>query len=398
MSLTADKLTFDPGAPLAVQVVRQYLPNRGGLEEVVANLADQLLKQGYRVRVVTLDRRFTALHETLPPRQIINGVEVVRIPFSGSPRYPLAAQVFRHIGDADIVHVHAIDFFFDALAWTRLLHGKPMIATTHGGFFHTEKYAGLKTVWFNTATRLSALAYRRLIGCSAQDTRTFQAIAGNRVIQIDNGVDTRKFADAGSRRAMRRIVTLGRFSINKRLDNLLDAIRALVSRSEDWHLDIVGVPGDQSVADVESMVAARNLGCHVTMHIGLSNEEIRGILGNCSLFASASDYEGFGLVAVEALSAGLMPLLNTNTAYSDLASQHAEICISDFADSDATAVRVEAAFDTLARDTAAYRTAAMQAAGGYSWDRVSERYLAVYREVLGARAPVASMAVAPEAG
>ncbi|WP_208328416.1 hypothetical protein, partial [Flavobacterium poyangense] len=60
--------------------------------------------------------------------------------------------------------------------------------------------------------------------------------------------------------------------------------------------------------------------------------------------------------------------------------------------------RVEAAFDTLARDTAAYRTAAMQAAGGYSWDRVSERYLAVYREVLGARAPVASMAVAPEAG
>jgi len=398
MSLTADKLTFDRGAPLAVQVVRQYLPNRGGLEEVVANLASQLLQQGYRVRVVTLDRRFTVLHETLPPRQTINGVEVVRIPFSGSTRYPLAPQVFRHIGDADIVHVHAIDFFFDALAWTRFLHGKPMIATTHGGFFHTEKYAGLKTVWFNTATRLSARAYRRLVGCSAQDTRTFQAIAGSRVIQIDNGVDTRKFADAGSPRAVRRVVTLGRFSINKRLDNLLDAIRALVARSGDWHLDIVGVPGDQSVADVENMITARDLGRHATMHIGPSNETIRSVLGNCSLFASASDYEGFGLVAVEALSAGLMPVLNTNTAYSDLASQHAEISISDFADSETTATTMETAFDTLAADTAGYRTAAMQAADGYSWEHVSERYLAVYREVLGASAPAAAMAVASEAG
>ncbi|MFE0016672.1 glycosyltransferase family 4 protein [Mesorhizobium sp. NPDC059054] len=398
MPVTSANPTSDRSAPLAVQVVRQYLPNRGGLEEVVANLAGQLLRQGYRVRVVTLDRRFTALDETLPSKEIINGVEVVRIPFSGSTRYPVAPQVFRHIGDADIVHVHAIDFFFDALAWAQLFHGRPMIATTHGGFFHTEKYAGLKTIWFNTATRLSALAYRRLIGCSAQDTRTFQAIAGSRVVQIDNGVDTRKFADSGSRQAVRHMVTLGRFSVNKRLDNLLDATRALVSRSGHWHLDIVGVPGDQSVADVERMIAERHLGDHVAMHIGLSNEEIRGVLGKCSLFASASDYEGFGLVAVEALSAALMPLLNTNTAYSDLASKHPEIRLSDFADSDATAMAIETAFDALAADTAGYRNAAMRTADGYSWDHVAERYLAVYREVLGARAPAAAMTVTSEAG
>lgn len=398
MPLTSASLSSDRGAPLAVQVVRQYLPNRGGLEEVVANLAGQLLKEGYRVRVVTLDRRFTALDETLPSKDIMDGIEVVRIPFSGSTRYPLAPQVFRHLGDADLVHVHAIDFFFDALAWTRPFHGRPMIATTHGGFFHTEKYAGLKTIWFNTATRLSALAYRRLIGCSAQDTRTFQAIAGSRVIQIDNGVDTRKFADAGSRQAVRRMVTLSRFSVNKRLDNLLDVTRALVSKFEHWHLDIVGVPGDQSVADVESMITARGLGGHVSMHVGLSNEEIRNVLGNCSLFASASDYEGFGLVAVEALSAGLMPVLNTNTAYSDLASKHHEIRIGNFADSDAAAIAIETAFTALAADTATYRAAAMRAAEGYSWDRVAERYLAVYREVLGARAAAAGMAVTPEPG
>ena len=383
-------------SPLAVQVVRQYLPNRGGLEEVVANLSTQLRKHGYRVRVVTLDRRFTALDETLPAIETIDGIEVVRIPFSGSTRYPLAPQVFRHIGDADIVHVHAIDFFFDALAWTRLFHGKPMVATTHGGFFHTEKHAGLKTIWFNTATRLSALAYRRLIGCSAQDTRTFQAIAGNRVIQIDNGVDTRKFADSGSRQAVRNIVTLGRFSINKRLDNLLDATRKLVDHSKDWHLDIVGVPGDLSEAELRRMIAERSLDSHVDVHIGLPNQEIRNVLGRCSLFASTSDYEGFGLVAVEALSAGLMPVLNANTAYKDLASRHGEIRICDFADSDATAAAIEAAFDVILADTQRYRLSAMQAASAYSWDQVAEHYVDVYREVLGRHAPVTRAVPAPE--
>lgn len=382
--------------PLAVQVVRQYLPNRGGLEEVVANLATQLRKNGYRVRVVTLDRRFTALDERLSATEIIDGVEVVRIPFSGSTRYPIAPRVFRHIGDADIVHVHAIDFFFDALAWTRLFHGKPMVATTHGGFFHTDKHAGLKTIWFNTATRLSSLAYRRLIGCSAQDTRTFQAIAGSRVIQIDNGVDTRKFADAGSRQAVRNIVTLGRFSINKRLDNLLDATRKLVDRSAEWHLDIIGVPGDLSEPELGRMIAERRLNDHVDVRIGLSNEEIRSVIGRNSLFASASDYEGFGLVAVEAMSAGLMPVLNANTAYRDLASKHAEIRICDFADSDEAAAAIEAAHDALLVDAERYRLSAMRAAGGYSWDQVAEHYVDVYREVLGRHAPVTRAMPAPE--
>lgn len=382
--------------PLAVQVVRQYLPNRGGLEEVVANLATQLRKHGYRVRVVTLDRRFTALDERLPATEIIDGVEIVRIPFSGSTRYPIAPQVFRHIGDADVVHVHAIDFFFDALAWTRLLHGKPMVATTHGGFFHTDKHAGLKTVWFNTATRLSSLAYRRLIGCSAQDTRTFQTIAGSRVIQIDNGVDTRKFADAGSRQAVRNIVTLGRFSINKRLDNLLGATRKLVDRSAKWHLDIVGVPGDLSEAELRRMIAERGLSDRVDVHIGLSNQEIRTVLGRNSLFASASDYEGFGLVAVEAMSAGLLPVLNANTAYRDLASKHPEIRICDFADSDQAAAAIEAAHDTPLVDAEHYRLSAMRAAGSYSWDQVAEHYVDVYREVLGRHAPVTRAMPAPE--
>ena len=136
-------------------------------------MARELVARGYRARVVTLDRLFSSPDGRLDATETIDGIEIVRIPWSGPSRYPLAPQIFRHLSDADLVHVHAVDFFFDALAWGKPLHGRPMIATTHGGFFHTAKYAALKKIWFQTATRLSALAYNRLISCS---TRGIQSI------------------------------------------------------------------------------------------------------------------------------------------------------------------------------------------------------------------------------
>ncbi|MGO7653270.1 glycosyltransferase family 1 protein, partial [Rhizobium ruizarguesonis] len=60
-------------APLIVPVVRQFLPNRGGLEDVVANLARPTVRRGYRVRVVTLASLFTAPEDKLPPREDIDG-------------------------------------------------------------------------------------------------------------------------------------------------------------------------------------------------------------------------------------------------------------------------------------------------------------------------------------
>jgi alpha-1,3-mannosyltransferase len=367
-------------APLIVHVVRQFLPNRGGLEDVVANLGRQTVRRGYRVRVVTLDSLFTAPQDKLPPRENIDGIDVVRIPWSGSSRYPLAPQVFRHIGDADLVHVHAIDFFFDALAWSRLLHGKPMIVTTHGGFFHTRKYAAIKKIWFRTLTRASAMAYRRVVCCSASDLRQFSEIVPDSLL-IENGADIGKFADTASRRAKRRVVTIGRFSVNKRLDHLLNAMTALKTRHPEWHLDIVGAESDLNRANLEDEIESRNLTGRVTLHVSRDNDTIRRIIAEASLFASASEYEGFGLVALEAMSAGLLPVLNANDAFQTLAGRHPVIRLADFENSGAAAAAIEAAYEDLAREPDAIRAGLLDAARGYSWDIVAGRYIDLYRSL-----------------
>ncbi|MBY5773681.1 glycosyltransferase family 4 protein [Rhizobium laguerreae] len=381
--IEADRVRESPQlgtGPLIVHVVRQFLPNRGGLEDVVANLARQTVRRGYRVRVVTLDSLFTAPEDKLPRREDIDGIEVVRIPWLGTSRYPLAPQVFRYLADADLVHVHAIDFFFDALAWGRLLHGKPMIVTTHGGFFHTRKYATIKKIWFRTLTRASAMAYRRVVCCSASDLKQFSEIVPDSLL-IENGADIGKFADTASRRAKRRIVTIGRFSVNKRIDHLLDAMAALKTRDPEWHLDIVGAESDLDRADVEGAIESRHLSGCVTLHVSPDNDTIRRVIAEASIFASASEYEGFGLVALEAMSAGLLPVLNANDAFATLAARHPALMLADFTNSETAATALETAYEHLWRQPDTVRTELLDAARGYSWDIVAGRYIDLYRSL-----------------
>lgn len=373
------------GSPLVAQVVRQYPPSRGGLEDVVSNLSRLLLKRGFRVRVVTLDRLFVDPGTTLPAHDVIDGVEVVRIPWKGSSRYPVAPQVFRHIADADLVHVHAIDFFFDALAWTRPFHGKPMVATTHGGFFHTRNYAAIKNVWFKTVTRLSASAYRSVVCCSQSDHDLFSQIAGRRSVLVENGVDNEKFARLSSPVPQRRIITIGRFSVNKRLDRLFDTIYALNKIEPGWALDVVGSVSDHSEADIRNEIARRGLEGQITLHVGLENAEVRKLIGRASLFASASEYEGFGLVAVEAMSAGLVPVLHTNDAYNALGNRHGGIFLADFARPEEAAAAVRKAYQHLSSDPEAVRGAMIDAAATHAWASVADRYAAIYEDALRGR-------------
>jgi alpha-1,3-mannosyltransferase len=368
--------------PLIVHVVRQFLPDTGDLEDAVANLCRQLLARGYRVRVVTCNSPFSDPDLELAANEVIDGIEVVRIPWSGSSRYPLAPGVFGHIADADLVHVHAVDFFFDALAAGCPWHGHPMIATTHGGFFHTSRYAALKKIWFNMATRLSALAYRKVVCCSLSDVRLFSGIAGSRTCLVENGADVAKFANCAALDARRRIVAIGRFSVNKRLQRLLAAMQVLAPRHPDWHLDIIGTVSDLSQATIEREIKARGLARHVSLHISPDNGTIRNLIARASLFASASDCEGFGLVAIEAMSAGLLPVLNANGTYRDLAERHKSIRLADFSSAEDAAGALAAAYETLVADDGDLRSRLVKDAAQYAWSAVAERYIRLYEEAM----------------
>lgn len=364
-----------------VHVVRQFSPSIGGLEDVVKNLALHQMDRFAGVRVVTLDRLFTDPGTRLPGHEEIDGIEVVRIPYRGSSRYPVAPSVLGEISNADLVHVHAIDFFYDFLAFTKPFHRKRLVATSHGGFFHTRKFARLKSVWFNTLTRFSTLRYSALACCSNSDLELFNQIAPRKTSLIENGVDIGKFRDAGSKQPLKRLLTLGRFSTNKRLERLMDAMATLCATDPEWHLDIAGMESDLTGAALVAMAEARGLSKNIDIHVGLGDAGLKALFAQSSLFVSASEYEGFGLVLIEAMSAGLLPVVEANEAFGAIARRQGIVRTVDYADRNAAAEALRARFAAL-RQQPTLRDDAIAAALGYGWPAKAREYEDLYRKVM----------------
>ncbi|MFV0281970.1 MAG: glycosyltransferase family 4 protein [Rhodoblastus sp.] len=363
-----------------VHVTRQFPPGLGGIEEVVAQLVGHQTRAGHDVRVLTLDRIFTDPDTKLTARDEWMGAEVLRFPYRGSMRYPLAPSVLGHVRDADVVHVHAIDFFFDYMSFSRPFHRRPMVATTHGGFFHTQAHARLKRAWFSTVTRLAARGYDKIVACSAPDFQMFEPVARGNLVLIENGVDLAKFAERASVTPTKRLVAIGRFSYNKKPERLLDAMVELGKRDADFSLDLIGGEFDWTGERLAAEISARDLGRRVRLHVGAPNHAIADIVGRASLFVSASVHEGFGISLIEALSAGLLPVVEGNAAFRSFADRAPDVAFASFAQADAAAEAILKAHGRLCAEPEAMRARLIGAAQPFAWDGVAGRYLRVYEE------------------
>ncbi len=369
-----------------MHVVRQFHPAVGGLESVVQELALAQVAAGHRVRVITLNRLFKAMQAgVLPARDVIGGVEVIRVPFFGSPRYPIAPSAIKFIHDADIVHVHAIDFFFDYLAWSKPLHRKKLVISTHGGFFHTPYAARFKWLYFLTITRMSLAWYNGVAAVSVSDHELFGRIRKRGIACIENGVDVSKYVNASSAAPVKTILALGRLASHKRLDLLISFVAALRRRDPKWKLTIAGRPWDIDVAYLTGSAEALHIRDTVEIIAAPSEAEIRNLMGRCSVIASASEYEGFGLAVVEGMSAGLFPVMSDIPAFRRLAARTGVGMISNFSDTEMAADEFLEKWQTIKIDYANCRRNSIDAAAGYDWQRASQAYAELYENICGAK-------------
>ncbi len=94
--------------------------------------------------VLTANTNFQT-DELLNATEEKNGINVIRMPWSFSKRYPIIWIKPSLLNEYDVVHVHAVDFFIDYISLLkklRLVKSKVCL-TTHGGFFHTPESTGV---------------------------------------------------------------------------------------------------------------------------------------------------------------------------------------------------------------------------------------------------------------
>ena len=299
-----------------VHVIRQFHPSIGGMEDVAFHLAQYLMRSGHQVQIVTLNRLFTRPNQILPSFDRYHDLPIIRLPFWGSYRYPITFKVMALIDKADIVHVHGIDFFYDFLALSQILHRKKMIVSTHGGFFHSQFAFFLKKYWFQIITRLSSTAYQQIVATSENDYNIFlQVVSKKKITVIENGVDVLKFNHSEKRTIGRNIIYFGRWSVNKGLVKMLDLVRQLVNVDYRWTLIISGREYDYTCANLMNEIETRKLSKNIFLIPSPSTIELKRLISQSHFYLSLSDHEGFGISVIESMSAGLIPILSNIPTY-----------------------------------------------------------------------------------
>lgn len=361
-----------------LHICRQYYPSVGGVERFVADLAGHLAADGHLVEVATLNRLWHSA-QRLPTYEVVQGIPVNRLPFIGGPLFFLAPTILKLVRKFDVLHVHNTDFFLDYLVATQVIHGKPIIVSTHGGFFHTQDQATLKKLYFHSITPHSLSAVSAVIPNSQSDAERFGPYS-SRVVRIDNAIDYTSYAQVERQPIGGRCITVGRLAPNKNIAALLRVFAAAYASHPDLSLVVIG--DGPLRAELERLSGELLIDQAVTWLGFIDNVNLREQLGLAEFFLAAATYEGFGLAVLEGMAGGVIPLANNISAFQALVSDRQNGRLMDY---DQTALAAKILCEEVEAPTAQKHqlsTAAKQTAANYSWDAAIPKFEKVYAQVL----------------
>ncbi len=361
----------------------------GGVQLHVRDLADYLLRRGHQVSVLA-----PADDDTDVPDYLQRAGRALPVPYNGSVARltfgPVAsARVRRWLGDGrfDLVHLHEPQV--PSLSLIALLAAdEPLVATFHTSITRSR---ALQAVYPLLRPALEKLLAR--IAVSEDARRTLVDHLGGDAVVVPNGVDTARFA--GAEPDPRWIGTpqrptmafLGRIDEpRKGLQVLVEAMPAIAAAVPAVPLAVAG-RGDVAAARARFAEAGLRPGT-VEVLGGISEADKLGLLAAADVYvAPQTGGESFGIVLVEAMSAGAAVVASDLPAFSRVldGGRYGELFgTGDSAD-------LARAVIGLLRDPRrrlALRDDAREGAASYDWGRVAEQILTVYEmAVSAARSP-----------
>jgi len=290
-----------------LHATHHFWPCIGGIERAVEDFCIELIKAGCDCKVLCLNRCAHS-QKKLPEEEKHAGIEIVRVPFIDLKYYKIALGALKHACDADIIHVHGLGFFSDFFILTKPFHRKPVVISSHGAIFHTGTNL-FKNIYFFGWCRLLLKFADRIVAVSENDANIFSKIVPQeKIVVIHNPVRLDRFYCA--KKNPNTFAFVGRLSRNKRLDLLIEAF-ASASRNKEAMLYIVGSDFENLRKGLERKVKNLNAEDRIKFLGALPEQELVELLASTDFFISASEYEGFGISAIEGMVSGCIPVLSS---------------------------------------------------------------------------------------
>ena len=378
-----------------------FFPTTGGTENAVHYLAKHFTEMGHEVVVLTPIQKilrnisFKANYKihrypSLPQQLFLTGTE----------QLALLYEKFRF--NFDILNIHKAYGAYSACRIKDMLK-VPIVVTCRGGDIQKMPEIGygrrLDPVW-DTKIRYALKNVDALTAIAPSTRQDLLEIGvdGNRIVDIPNGAELSKF---GTRekdireilmipKGVKIILSVGRYHIKKGYKYLIQAMAHVVKEYQNVRCLIMG----KGLERLESLIDEHNLKKYIVLVkeqsfrnskvIDLAkvpNDTLLSAYTSSDIYVSSSLIEGFALVAVEAMAAGL-PIVATNVPGNKDAVKDGENgLLVESKDAKQMANKIIC----LLRDEELRRKLSKMSknmAQQYDWRLIAQRYLDVYTKVI----------------
>jgi glycosyltransferase involved in cell wall biosynthesis len=361
-------------------------PRQGGIEHHCAEVYARMVAQGHEVDVYG---RSSYTQQPWGTLQVYKGIKTISLPClnlrgADAVLSSAIAAVQASRRPYDIIHFHALGpSLFTPVP--KLLSTAKVISTCHGLDWQRVKWGAVSSQMIKWGER-AAVRYADALtvvseALQAYFSQTYGCLpiyVGNAPVPLVASDPTFAYVRSLGLQPHRYLIFVGRLVPEKCPDLLMQAFQQL--KRSDWQLVIVG--GKSDTQTYTETLLAQAAGCSNIVFTGeLGGAKLAEIVRGAGLFVLPSKVEGLPLALLEAMQEGIPVLISDIPVHRQIVGADRGLL---FAAGDLAALiqQLQWALQRPQQLAAAAQRASTYITQHYSWDAVTEGYLALYQQLL----------------
>lgn len=367
-----------------LMVSNEFAPSIGGVQTHVLELSRAMVRQGHDIHVLTRHR-----DQSAPASETIDGIRVHRIALAKNHLlydWQLSRAMKGLIGDngIDVVHVHGMR----PLAACRRL--EPLVVFTNHTSSFLKRAGQGERVNARMARQLS-VAPVVLAPSEELASRTRETGYVGEVRFISNGVDTTRFFPGKSNLRERLdipetafVAILARRLVEK--NGVLYLAEALKQIDHpDFHLVVAGDGADRERFETIARCAPCAKRVHMLGYV--ANENMADIYRGGDVSILPSLMEATSIAGLEAMACGLAMIGTRVGGIPVIIDEGKSGLLVDSKSGDSLAAAIRKMLDDREKTKTMGGESYRRAEEEFSWDRISQQTIDVYRQYLKSRHP-----------
>ena len=286
--------------------------NSGGMERVLANKANWLVRNGYEISILTTDQKARSSFFKLDSRikmydlginyEENNGKsflnKLLHYPFKQWKHKRALKTMLSELKPDVVVSM----FCNDASILPKINDGSKKVLEIHFSRFKRLQY-GRKGIWgfadeLRSRNDLRVVSkFDRFVVLTNEDKGYWGNLDNMLVIPNARSFELEHPAELKEK----TVIAVGRYCYQKSLDKLIEAWSTVCKEVDDWKLHLVGDGEDRE----QLMTQIEELGLTDKVVLGRAETDMKSVYYNASILALSSRYEGLPMVLLEAQAAGV---------------------------------------------------------------------------------------------